>query len=138
MYNPATNKLRKSRDIKWADWTRLDPKDLSIYMTDEEAANIPIGFPEDDDFHNDKNFFSEKLIELPAVPYKVVNHGRNIIYDNNVAEIANRNLNAPKANVIPPDDEDPVSNNVDEAEGFSAGRNAPDFEAESETFTETP
>ena len=32
MYNPATRKVIESRDVKWDDWKRLDPKrDMDIY-----------------------------------------------------------------------------------------------------------
>jgi hypothetical protein len=137
MYNPFTQCLFKSRDIKWADWTRLDPKrDLSIYMTDKEAVNIPIGFPEDDDAHDDKYFFSEKTVELPAAPMKVVNHGRNIIYDTDVVNAAQQNLNLPDNMAVIPPDDDNSTPSQDEPEGLSAGRNDPvDFQAD---HAETP
>ena len=58
MYNPRTDQLFKPRNIKWADWTHMDPKrDMSIFMKDNEALNIPVGFPEDDEIHEPSNFF---------------------------------------------------------------------------------
>jgi hypothetical protein len=75
-------------------------------MKDKEAVNTPIGFPEDDNAHNDKYFFSEKTVELPATPMKVVNHGQNIIYDTNMVNVAQQNLYLPdNVALIPPDND---------------------------------
>ena len=122
--------------IKWADWTCLDPKrDMSIFVQDNEALNIPVGFPEDEDVYDPLNFFSDAKTVLPQGQGRNPNIGRNIIY----GEVGDSILRRPSIGatvtpgtvVIPPDDEQP--DQAEDSPDSSAGRTAaPHFQAKTE------
>ena len=80
-------------------------------MKDDEALNIPIGFPEDDNVHDPLNFFSDAKTSLPTTSPRNPNIGRNVIYGDAGVSILRQpsiGVNVPPGTVvIPPDDESP-------------------------------
>jgi hypothetical protein len=75
MFNPDTNQVVLSRDVKWADWTSTDPSDtMKLFLQKEGRKDQTLAGIDDidDDVDEDEEAFSKPRATLiPAEPEEV-------------------------------------------------------------------